>query len=206
MGTKQQVVAEFRCSEILVAARKVFSTQGYRDATVDDIAATAGLAKATVYAYFPSKQDIYLAALSQGVRELAQRTEQEMDAATGGIRAKIEAFIRTRLEFLFANREFFAVYHAEFGNMIHPASLNQEFRNLYRCQFDRLEAVLQQAIETGDLAGVSAETLATTIYESTRGLMLRRSIGWTSATVEEQVSSLMRILWDGAGAVQSVDR
>jgi AcrR family transcriptional regulator len=81
--TKQEVVAEFRCSEILDAARAVFSKRGFNDVTVDEIAAEAGLAKATVYQYFPSKQDIYLAALRAGVHELLERTETAMDAAQG---------------------------------------------------------------------------------------------------------------------------
>ncbi len=197
MRTKQQVVAEFRCSEILQAARKVFSQHGFRDACVDDIAAAAGMAKATIYNYFPSKEDIYLGALSQGIQELADRTEREMDQAEG-VRAKVEAFIRTRLQFLQENRDFFAVYHAEFGNLFRVASLNQDFRELYRQQFDRLQELLQQAAERGELGDISPETLAVAIYESTRGMMLRRSLGWTNRCIEDQVSTLMRLLWNGA--------
>lgn len=203
--TKQQVVAEFRSSEILAAARKVFSVRGFRGATVDDVAAAAGLAKATVYSYFASKEDIYLAALSKGVRDMVERTEERIQAAPNGIRSKVEAYIHTRLEFLHENQDFFAVYHAEFGNLIHPASLNKEFRSLYRRQFERLRTLLEEAVENGELADVSAETLATAIYESTRGLMLRRSLGWSDASVDEQVETLMRILWDGV-EVRNVDR
>src|ERR1700704_6531997 len=104
--TKQQVVTEFRCSEILDAARKVFSKRGFRDTTVDDIAAAAGLAKATVYQYFPSKQEIYLEALREGAVELIERTRRQMEAARD-IRAKLESFVRTRLDYLEEHREFF---------------------------------------------------------------------------------------------------
>jgi AcrR family transcriptional regulator len=195
--TKQQVVAEFRCGEILDAARRVFSRKGFANVTVDEIAEAAGLTKATVYQYFPSKQEIYMTALRAGVGELAERTERCMAQATGGIQNKVETFIRTRLEFLYENREFFAVYHAEFGNLIHPASLNGEFRALYRRQLGALEAELRAAVANGGLVDICPATLATTIYESTRGLMLRRSLGWTTVTVDEQVTMLMKILWHG---------
>lgn len=135
---------------------------------------------------------------------MVERTELQMQRASG-IRFKVAAYIRTRLEFLHENRDFFAVYHAEFGNLIHPASLNQEFRSLYRRQFERLRTLLEEAVQNGELAGVSAETLATAIYESTRGLMLRHSLGWSDASVDEQVETLMRILWDGV-EVRNVDR
>lgn len=172
---------------------------------MDDIAAAAGMAKATVYNYFPSKEEIYLGALSQGVQELADRTEREMDSVVG-VRAKVEAFIRARLQFLQENRDFFAVYHAEFGNLFRVASLNQDFRELYRQQFDRLHDLLQQAAERGEIDDISAETLAVAIYESTRGMMLRRSLGWTDRGVDEQVATLMRLLWDGAGAKAHVSK
>ena len=81
--SKQDIVAEFRCAEILAAARKIFATKGFRDATVDDIAAEAGIAKGTVYLYYPSKKEMYLAALKQGLAELQQRTGAAMQAASG---------------------------------------------------------------------------------------------------------------------------
>jgi AcrR family transcriptional regulator len=196
--TKQQVVTELRCEEILDAARRLFSRRGFRDVGIDEIAAEAGLAKATVYQYFPSKQDIYLEALRIGVGELVDRTEREMKAAVG-TRAKIEAFVRTRLEYLDQHRDFFAVYNSEFGNLTHPATLNSEFRKMYRRQFESLEKVVEQGMAQGELAPASANVLTVLIYESTRGLMLHHSLGWSHSSVEEQIANLMRVVWDGVG-------
>lgn len=195
--TKQQVVTELRCSEILDAARRLFSRRSFQEVTIDEIAAEAELAKATVYQYFPSKQDIYLEALRVGIRELLDLTEAEMKSAVGA-KAKIEAFIRTRLGYLQQHRDFFAVYHSEFGNLIHPAALNQEFRKLYRRQFDLLESVIAQGVERGELSAVAPNVMATMIYEATRGLMLHHSLGWSDTPVEQQVTGLMQILCEGA--------
>src|ERR1700749_2594319 len=95
--TKQEIVSEFRTAEILTAARKVFAASGFREATVDQIAAAAHIAKGTIYLYYPSKKDIYTAALKQGLAELQALTRDAMQAAQG-LRAKLEAFVRTRLE------------------------------------------------------------------------------------------------------------
>ncbi len=127
MRTKQQVVAEFRSSEILAAARKVFSVNGFRDTTVDEVAAAAGLSKATVLYLLPVETGHLFGRSQRGRREMVDQIEIAMQMAPGGIRCKVQAYIRTRLEFLHENRDFFAVYHAEFGNLIHPAWLNQEF-------------------------------------------------------------------------------
>ena len=59
--TKKDVVTEFRTAGILEAARKVFAKKGFNDATVDDIANAAGVAKGTVYLYYRSKREVYFA-------------------------------------------------------------------------------------------------------------------------------------------------
>src|SRR5215468_10261708 len=70
MKTKKDVVTEFRTSGILEAARKVFAQKGFSAATVDDIAASAGVAKGTIYLYYESKRDIYFAALKFGIEQM----------------------------------------------------------------------------------------------------------------------------------------
>ena len=51
---------------ILEAALEVFSQQGFRGATLDEIAVTAGLSKPNLLYYFPSKEAIY-ATLVEGM-------------------------------------------------------------------------------------------------------------------------------------------
>lgn len=54
---------ERKRSRILSAATQLFIQHGYRRASLDDVAARAGVAKGTVYLYFPSKADLLVAAL-----------------------------------------------------------------------------------------------------------------------------------------------
>lgn len=44
---------------IFKSAIKIFSESGYRGATMDDIAANAGLVKGTLYYHFKSKEEIF---------------------------------------------------------------------------------------------------------------------------------------------------
>jgi AcrR family transcriptional regulator len=63
-----------RLASILEAAEKVFARSGYYQARMDDIAEEAELAKGTLYYYFKSKDEIYLALLK---RE-AQKVHEEI--------------------------------------------------------------------------------------------------------------------------------
>jgi len=46
--------------QVLDGARKIFLRDGFERASVDDIAREAGVSKATIYAYFPDKQLMFL--------------------------------------------------------------------------------------------------------------------------------------------------
>src|SRR6188472_2603840 len=80
--TKKDVILEFRTTEILEAARTVFASRGFDGATIDAIALTAGVAKGTVYLYFDSKRDLFLASMREGVLALHEEVSAAMNAAT----------------------------------------------------------------------------------------------------------------------------
>jgi TetR/AcrR family transcriptional repressor of mexJK operon len=56
--------------QILDGARAVFAEQGYERATVDQIAARAGVSKATVYNHFEDKQSLFVAAVVEVCADL----------------------------------------------------------------------------------------------------------------------------------------
>src|SRR5258706_12398395 len=93
--TKQEVVSEFRCGTILEAARKIFAKKGYEAATVDDVAEAAGVAKGTLYLYFRSKRELYLAALRHDVLAWNRETASRAQAAPA-IEAQVRAFTDAR--------------------------------------------------------------------------------------------------------------
>ncbi|MGB9589901.1 MAG: TetR/AcrR family transcriptional regulator [candidate division WOR-3 bacterium] len=72
---------EKKRQDILDAARKVFSARGYYQATMDEIASEAGVAKGTLYLYYPSKAHLLLAC----VKEM-------MDSLAGGMRDMLEEY------------------------------------------------------------------------------------------------------------------
>ncbi|WP_116133218.1 TetR family transcriptional regulator C-terminal domain-containing protein [Tropicimonas sp. IMCC34043] len=81
---------------ILDAALDVFSTDGFRGATVDRIAQAAGLSKPNLLYYFPSKEAIHLALLS-GLLDRWLAPLQALDP-TGDPVEEILRYVRRKLE------------------------------------------------------------------------------------------------------------
>jgi len=106
-----QSVTDRKRNVILDAARTVFSRQGYAGAAVGEVASEAGVAKGTLYLYFKSKEELYLAALARDLGCLAHRARAEMERAPT-LREQILAFLRVRLEYAAANQDFLRIYLA----------------------------------------------------------------------------------------------
>lgn len=76
-------VTEAKRALVLEAALRVFARDGLRAAGIRAIATEAGYATGAIYAYFPSKEHIYAAALRQSLRRLRAATEDAASRAQG---------------------------------------------------------------------------------------------------------------------------
>ena len=81
---------------ILDAALEVFAQHGFRGATLDMIAAQAGLSKPNLLYYFPSKEAIHVTLLSQ-LMDTWLDPLRDLDADGDPI-AELRAYVRRKLE------------------------------------------------------------------------------------------------------------
>ncbi len=194
------MVTEFRCTEILDAARKVFAEKGFSETTMDQVAERAGIAKGTLYLYFRSKRDMYMAALAQGIRSLNEDSRLKVEAASG-VREKLRAFIATRVGYFEQHRDFFLIYHAEIGNLrIQPAPNEGEISELYLEQAQMLEEVLRTAVAAGEIRDLRPDATAFTVCDMTRGVIVQRMLGWSRTELEDDTRNLIELIWRGIAA------
>jgi AcrR family transcriptional regulator len=195
--TKQEVLSEFRSSEILEAARKVFAKKGFSQATVEEIAEAAEVAKGTVYLYFPSKRAIYLAALRHGIEALHDRTKGRL-AAAGSTEKKLKTFIETRIEYFDENRDFFKIYYSELANIFsYPSQMDASLQLLYSKQAKMLESVLKEGIQRGEIRPLATGPTAFAIYDLIRGVIARRLLDGSKTSGPDETAFLLDLVWKG---------
>jgi AcrR family transcriptional regulator len=68
-----------RRRQLLEEGARLFAAHSYADLSMAKIARDAGISKALLYHYFPSKQDFFVATLQQGAEEIARRTDPDPD-------------------------------------------------------------------------------------------------------------------------------
>lgn len=64
---------------IITAAEKVFSSVGYKNAKMEEVAKLAGITKVTLYSYFQSKENLYMALTYRGFQKLLNGYYQVID-------------------------------------------------------------------------------------------------------------------------------
>ncbi len=80
---------------ILEAAQKVFAESGYANAGAEEVAREAGVSPSAIYRYFPSKRELYLAAL----RDAGPHLIAIWQAAAGETTNPLEAIWRVGMDY-----------------------------------------------------------------------------------------------------------
>jgi len=193
-----QSVSDRKRTSILEAARTVFSRQGYAETAVDDVAERARMAKGTLYLYFRSKEELYLAALVSDLRAMAAEGRAEMEAAQG-FREKLRAFLQVRLNYCRSHENFLRIYLAEYGSMFVKTPLNRELSQLLRDNMRYVAGVIEKAIDQGEAQPVGAGAAAAAVFDVSRGLMERRLLGWKEFRAQAEIDFALDLLLGGMG-------
>ena len=192
----RRLVADFRRMSILDAARAVFSKHGYEATSMDVIASTAGVAKGTLYLYYPAKAAIYSAAVMEGLQELANQTAAVLQSGRD-IREVLRRFHLTRLHYFQTHADFFRIYSAEVGNLGGGAArIREEYVRLYERQTQLLEQLLKAAVRSKQIRKIDARAVAVATLDVSHGLVVRH-IRDRSQRAESDVETLIDLLWRG---------
>ena len=87
MGVKERRDREKveRSTEILDAAESVIFEKGFENATMEEVASKAELSKGTLYLYFKSKEEIYLAIRLRAIRKLFELFSEAVNRDVTGL-------------------------------------------------------------------------------------------------------------------------
>jgi len=195
--TKKEVVAAFRTRAILAAARRVLEERGLEAATMDDIAAAAGVAKGTIYLYFQGKEGLIRTLVSHACEDMLADlgTIVEGEAAPA---EKLNQAVALFLDHLENERLYLPLYirNVQGGQagMKGPVRLALDLE-------DRFMALLTRLFAEGMAAGQFLETDPRLLAFLLRGLI--RAVGyyqWTNqgkSVVQEALPVVSALLSAG---------
>jgi AcrR family transcriptional regulator len=138
---------------ILQEAARMFRVQGYDKTRMDDIADKLGLSKASIYYYFPTKEDLLLQVCESAVgTALEQMSALESESMTDI--EKLHRLILNHFNAFAANADAFSVFIQELWKR--NDSRARSIRRKQRKFQDGIEALVKGAQASGDFRGNNA--------------------------------------------------
>jgi AcrR family transcriptional regulator len=198
-GARWKRRAEARPEEILEAALAEFTERGFEAARMEDVAKRAGLSKAGVYLYFPSKEALLQALIEAKVTPIAQQvralSEHGREDPLGALRV-----IAMAAAYKLRDPNILAVPRLVIGlSGRFPAIADHYRTHVAEVARGALERLIQGAMDKGQLrrtdpAAVSRAMIGPLFFEAMWTHVLR---GETSGAPEDVVQHHFDILLKG---------
>lgn len=182
--------APARRTQLLEVAGRLFAELGFHGLSMEHLADTAGVTKPVLYQHFPSKRDLYLALVREGVAESEAQVRKALEG-TDDNRARVEGAIAAYVDFV-ADRRFPLL----FGS---PGPVDEEVAALLA----EGEAVVSRLIGglIADDAGLEPAA-ALLLASALRGLAVEGARWFTEHPELDRAEAarlLARLAWRGIG-------
>lgn len=199
--SKADVLRDFRTDQILDAATTVFGKLGYANASIERIAEEAGVARSTVYVYFPNKDLLLNQCLARHRVALNARVREAV-ASEGGLEARLAAFFTAVLVYVGQVSEFFRALMGVRGfDPFFGAGSSEVATPELEALREEVQAVVDRlfsdAIAAGELApeseALAREALQLVLY----GALMRRAVAPSAADPAREAAQLVHMLLFG---------
>src|SRR5271169_2113096 len=174
-----------KAESILAAAKQTFLAAGFGAVSMDTIAREAGVSKATVYAHFAGKEELFGAVIDRECeRYFARFSAGELDPRD--VRASLTVLGRRFLELLLSP-ESIALYRIILGEVTRFPSLGEVFwRAGPERQRVQIEAFLRSASASGTLALADTRLAAEQFVSLVRGDVQLRHLLRLEASADQR--------------------
>jgi len=127
---------------ILAAATKIFAKEGYDNASVDEIALQANVAKGTFYYHFKSKEDLFISLIGSGTDKLSDQMTDAANKYTDPI-DKVGTIVESQYKFFSDNNDLCRVLLSEIWRF------ESKWKQKYAPKRDKYIYAMEQAIIQG---------------------------------------------------------
>ena len=205
-------MAKAKRQKILAAAAKIFETYGYAEATVDAVAAEAGIAKGSVYNYFSSKQELFTSVFTESMSVEEKEIVARFDRASSPV---------DRLMLLFDHWYERYSHYQQIGRLVlecwasaareshdgRAGPMSTMLNELYARWRETLTGIIAQGQQQGEFLPDLGSTMAASVLMATLdGLTLQGILGVGIVVDQELLLRLKRGFLVVLGATEAAEK
>jgi AcrR family transcriptional regulator len=183
-----------RREQILEAAAQLFAEVGFDGADTQILADRLEVGKGTLYRYFPSKRDLFLATVDRVMRRLRETVDGEiadiadpLDRVSGAVRAYLDFFASNPgfVELLIQER-------AHFKDRKKPTYFEHRDANV-----ERWREIFRGLIRAGRVRAIPVERITDVLSDLVYGTMFTNYFAGQPKSSEAQAMELLDIVFHG---------
>ena len=146
--------------KIFETSMKLFAEKGYDATSIEDITATVGVAKGTLYYHFSSKEEIFNFLIEEGIK-LLQNSVDIKTAKRNNYIDKIKAIVLIQIKIVAKYEDIITIILGQFwGN----EERHKKCQSLVYEYIGQIEKIVQQGIEKGEIKNGDTRAIASEIY------------------------------------------
>jgi len=192
--SRRQVLTDFRRSEILDAALKLFGKKGFAETRMDDVAEKAKVAKGTLYLYFSSKEEIYEAAVLQAIEEQRERIREALEGVTGTA-SRLRVLLQIRMSFWETQPNVYRML----VTLGRERSHRKQTHTLLQATVRELVGIFEEGVKAGEIPARDFEPIGWAVMDMLRGMNERRLYGEADSTPEQDTAILLSLILPAIG-------
>lgn len=146
--------------KIFETSMKLFAEKGYDATSIEEITATVGVAKGTLYYHFSSKEEIFNFLVEEGMK-LLQNSIDIKTAKYEHYIDKIKAIVLIQIKIVMKYEDLITILLSQFwGN----EARNQKCKNHIYRYITKIEGIVKEGIEKGEIKKGNPKVIASEIY------------------------------------------
>jgi AcrR family transcriptional regulator len=191
---KNEALWALRSEQILDAAAEVFAKHGYRNTDVQYVADSLQVGKGTIYRYFATKEELFLAAVDRSMLRLKEHFQSRVhsiaDPLERAVRAVYEylAFFQEHPQYV----ELIIQERAEFRDRKKPTYFVHRDANV-----EPWREVFRTLIAQGRIRGIPVERITDVLSDLLYGTMFTNYFVGRNRSPEEQARDIVDIAFQG---------
>ncbi len=146
--------------KIFETSMKLFAEKGYDATSIEEITATVGVAKGTLYYHFSSKEEIFNFLIEEGMK-LLQNSIEIKTAKLENYIDKIKAIILIEIKIVNKYENLIKILLSQFYG---KEARNQKCQKHIYEYIDAIEEIVKEGIKNGQIKKGNAKTIASEIY------------------------------------------
>ena len=197
--SKEDVVQEFRVQSIQDAAMRVIARRGMAAATMQEIAAEAGVAKGTLYLYFRDRDELVEKTFERAMGALHAGIDAALQSASS-FEQSLRAMLTAEIEFFRDHREFFRLYMSlrlPQGNAQQQRRQKRTCQPQYRSRIEQFAKLLDAAMNRGEIRRLDPNRLALFIVEASNAIIIERVLEEAPPPEEQDVELIASTIFNG---------